>query len=323
MKFMKRCLALLSVAILAGCGQNSLVTSNPKPDEALIKAKISDEIPAFLTVKELKLDIQPDGQKGWQIKWDATTTPKEALYVEGGSITPPPKSDGTVPEPKKLIKMAQKPDQSFNLYGKLTATKVGETWTLKSKTDSGLAQFGDPKGDFDSTFLVEGSPEHLEILKEIDELKQAEEKKKALLAEMKKKEEDAKNQKYAKAKEAFPEGLVMKGNLSSGSYNNVAMDVTMTVQGIAGDTWIIVISDPSRPAVKQTFEGKFAPFKGDEGEGDLPSLVLTSLGSQNLTGENIPKFFTVKRELTLTLKATGIDGISKDVYAPFTLTFRN
>ncbi len=167
---------VISVAMFQGC-QSSSNSSQKNPPEADVENVVRAILPPFLTISEFKTQEpikNPDSSL--KINFKAVVTPTEDLYQIDREMQGDPRV--------VLLKAVQKIKTESALYGTLEATLCVDKWNFTTpQIQSGLEQFGKPKGAFPPNYYVSGSLEAKETLRQQQTNAQAKEQaKQAALA---------------------------------------------------------------------------------------------------------------------------------------------
>jgi len=157
------------VSTLVGC---SFFQSGP--DQNQIEAAVKMALPAFLDFSLDKTDSSKIGDKQYQISFKGTLSPKEDLFVPSdvakeyqkhGLDLPGPtlgifSSGSEVRPPLKLLSLAARANQKYEVYGKCDAEYTVDKWNVAfSGFDSIPDIQGQPRSAYGTDYLVVDSAE--------------------------------------------------------------------------------------------------------------------------------------------------------------------
>lgn len=319
------CVALALVLPLLQCSRGKLA-SEKQPSREQIAQVVASQVPAYVSVKDLTLDMIPQRPRVVKVNFKARCIALGDLYVEI--------SDPIVPQ--VVVKIAQKENQEFALYGSLLAQRLVDKWDFSTITiESGLEQLGKPKESFGVDALMYESAEYSSAVDRAGQEKQIAQKNtnealqaKIKTVETKRREEQAKRDEIEQGKkekraaqikqaqEVFFAGRLCKGTLIN---RNLSQPIEVQIISANPDACSVECTNP-KDGTSQTFEGRI-----DFAEG-VPRLLLKARSPQALSS-NIWYFYQLKGDLTLRQSEFGgLDGEAKmgsSGYYKFSLVLRN
>lgn len=142
--------SVLSIVALAitGCGKSA----SQSPSKQQVQDAVAIALFSYLSLDSIELEPISTGPETAKVNYKATVFPKEDLCQIDREVEGTPKVT--------LLKVVQPAGTKASFYGFIMAHRIMDKWTLKSpQTESGLDQFGKPRGAFSSRFYITGTAE--------------------------------------------------------------------------------------------------------------------------------------------------------------------
>ena len=139
---------LLAALAVTGCGTNT----SQSPPKQMVEDTLRASLPPFLSFDSSELESISTGPETVKVNFKATVTPKEDLCQVDREVQGTPKVT--------LLKVVQATGTKASLYGSVEAHRTLDKWTLESpQIQTGLEQFGKPRGAFDAHSFASGTDE--------------------------------------------------------------------------------------------------------------------------------------------------------------------
>ena len=147
---------LLAVAFaLTGCGKGT----SDSPPKRQVQDAIAVVLPPFLSLDSVESEPIATGPESAKVNFKAVVLPKEDLCQVDREVEGTPRIT--------LLKVVHATGTKVSLYGSVEARRTMDLWTLESpQIQTGLEQFGKPRGAFNAQSYVTGSSEALAALKQ-------------------------------------------------------------------------------------------------------------------------------------------------------------
>jgi len=309
---------VLTVAAFSfGCKKNN------QPPKDFVHNTVAVALPSFLSVKEIESESIPIGMGAFKTNFKATLAPKENLYEIEKEIP----GDPIV----VLLRTTQTTEASTLVYGHLVVNKLVDMWAVKTfEIETGLQQFGKPRGAFGPECVVSGTEEASKALRrQTDNAKREKEEKERLAAaeiernrilkeeqkalerivaaerqrklEEQKKAESSEHQRILRATFA---GACYKGTVTRREDVEHICLTFVEQDDFMVKAEVVSLSDKSR---KAAFAGKLSFKAVEDGEDlDYYHITMTSLKGRTWEPLSTSLFFSGSISLQLRLTDKGI-----------------
>ena len=142
--------SVLSVITFAMTGCSKSTSQSPPKQQ--VQDAVAVALFSYLSLDSIELEPISTGPETAKVNYKATVFPKEDLCQIDREVEGTPKVT--------LLKVVQPAGTKASFYGFIMAHRIMDKWTLKSpQTESGLDQFGKPRGAFSSRFYITGTAE--------------------------------------------------------------------------------------------------------------------------------------------------------------------
>lgn len=305
----------LLLTLLSGCSENT----KKAPPKEQIQDSIRNSLPAFLTVENISTEAISTGDESVKVNFKASIIPKETLYELERKINGTP--------PIILLHLTQAAGMKATIYGSLEARRMIDKWSLSLfEIQSGVEQFGRPKGSFGAQAFVTGSPEADAAIKlqstnaeqeerarkamiekqekERQAMAERQEKERQDLEEQRKREEQAAKQKLLDATTAGTsylgtiayEGQRQRVRLIFTEQNNFLLHAEAT--------------NPDKAGEGQAFTGEFVinPQRDENSKFAIAYSILFSATGKQTPAEGRWEFYEQEGRMGLNVTDSGIEG---------------
>ena len=315
--------------MFAGC------SSKNEPSVGVLRDKIRADLPPYLEVTKVETDVIKTGAAAVKVNFKLTVASKETLFQTVGKI------DGT--PVIALLRPVQESGTGQTVYGSVEANRIVDSWEFgRIEFQSGMEQFGRPKGAYGPNALIENSPEATAETKrrvaaakearreEQDRLARAEAERKALVEKqeaqrkaLEEQEKQANEAEKRKLLDATAAGTAYTGILA---WKDQRQRLRLVFTGQNGFVVNAVISNMDNPDHRQNLVGEITVKPGKKPDTKFEKAYPIILTSDKRTGRQEGKWdiYAEACRVGVELSVAGFEGeaIAAAVFGEIRYTIR-